>query len=131
MASTTDVIEALKYTYGVDQVLYLVNQEVVCWNMFQKMKKPLGGRGQFLMPIMVKNPGAWTGLAEGGALPSNSTRYDRGVLQPHRICGAVQHVVEAPSGCAELEVCVPDCPEDDGGRFPSSCPEAHQCRSDF
>ena len=71
MASTTDVIEALKYTYGVDQVLYLVNQEVVCWNMFQKMKKPLGGRGQFIMPIMVKNPGAWSGLAEGGALPSN------------------------------------------------------------
>jgi hypothetical protein len=71
MASTTDVVEALKYTYGVDQVLYLVNQEVVCWNMFQKAKKPVGGRGQFLMPIMVKNPGAWSGLAEGGALPSN------------------------------------------------------------
>ena len=71
MASTTDVIEALKYTYGVDQVLHLVNQEVVCWNMFQKMAKPVGGRGQFLMPIMVKNPGAWTGLAEGGTLPSN------------------------------------------------------------
>ena len=71
MASTTDVVEALKYTYGVDQVLYLVNQEVVCWNMFQKAKKPVGGRGQFLMPIMVKNPGAWTGIAEGGALPSN------------------------------------------------------------
>ena len=71
MASTTDVIEALKYTYGVDQVLYLVNQEVVCWNMFQKMKKPMAGRGQFLMHIMVKNPGAWSGLAEGGALPSN------------------------------------------------------------
>jgi|TARA_R100000808_G_scaffold780_3_gene3774 hypothetical protein len=71
MASTTDVVEALKYTYGVDQVLYLVNQEVVCWNMFQKAKKPVGGRGQFLMPIMVKNPGAWTGISEGGALPSN------------------------------------------------------------
>ena len=71
MASTSDVVEALKYTYGVDQVLYLVNQEVVCWNMFQKMKKPLGGRGQFIMPIMVKNPGAWTGLAEGGTLPTN------------------------------------------------------------
>jgi len=71
MASTTDVVEALKYTYGVDQVLYLVNQEVVCWNMFQKAKKPLGGRGQFIMPIMVKNPGSWTGIAEGGALPSN------------------------------------------------------------
>ena len=71
MASTTDVIEALKYTYGADQVLYLVNQEVVCWNMFQKMAKPVGGRGQFIMPIMVQNPGAWKGLAEGGALPSN------------------------------------------------------------
>ena len=71
MASTTDVIEAMKYTYGVDQVLYLLNEEVVTWNMFQKMKKPLGGRGQFIMPIMVKNPGAWTGITEGGALPSN------------------------------------------------------------
>ena len=71
MASTTDVIEALKYTYGVDQVLYLVNQEIVTWNMFQKLKKPFGGRGQFIMPIMTKNPGAWTGLSEGGALPSN------------------------------------------------------------
>ena len=71
MASTTDVIEAMKYTYGVDQVLYLINQEVVTWNLFQKVKKPLGGRGQFIMPIMVKNPGAWTGLAEGGTLPSN------------------------------------------------------------
>jgi hypothetical protein len=71
VASTTDVIEAMKYTYGVDQVLYLINEEVVTWNMFQKMKKPLGGRGQFIMPIMVKNPGAWTGITEGGALPSN------------------------------------------------------------
>ena len=71
MASTTDVIEAMKYTYGVDQVLYLVNQEIVTWNLFQKIKKPVGGRGQFIMPIMVKNPGAWTGLAEGGTLPSN------------------------------------------------------------
>ena len=71
MASTSDVIEALKYTYGVDQVLYLVNQEIVTWNLFQKIKKPLGGRGQFLMPILTKNPGAWTGLSEGGTLPSN------------------------------------------------------------
>ena len=71
MASTSDVIEALKYTYGVDQVLYLLNQEVVTWNLFQKIKKPMGGRGQFIMPIMTKNPGAWTGLAEGGTLPTN------------------------------------------------------------
>ena len=71
MATTSDVIEALKYTYGTAQVLYLLNQDVVCWNMFQKLAKPVGGRGQFIMPIMVKNPGAWTGLAEGGTLPSN------------------------------------------------------------
>ena len=71
MASTTDVIEALKYTYGTDQVLYLLNQEVVTWNLFQKIKKPMAGRGQFIMPIMTKNPGSWTGLAEGGTLPSN------------------------------------------------------------
>ena len=71
MATTSDVIEALKYTYGTDQVLYLLNQEVVCWNMFQKMAKPMGGRGQFILPIMTKNPGAWTGITEGGALPSN------------------------------------------------------------
>ena len=71
MASTSDVINALKYTYGTDQVLYLLNQEVVCWNMFQKMSKPMGGRGQFILPIMTKNPGSWAGIAEGGALPSN------------------------------------------------------------
>jgi len=70
VASTSDVTEALKYTYGVDQVQYLLNEEVVTWNMFQKMKKSLGGRGQFIMPIMVKNPGAWTGITEGGALPT-------------------------------------------------------------
>ena len=66
MASTSDVIEALKYTYGVDQVLYLLNQEVVTWNLFQKIKKPMGGRGQFIMPIMTKNPWAWTGLQKAG-----------------------------------------------------------------
>jgi len=71
MASTSDVINALKYTYGTDQVLYLLNQEVVCWNMFSKMSKPMGGRGQFILPIMTKNPGSWAGIAEGGALPAN------------------------------------------------------------
>ena len=32
MASTTDVIEALKYTYGTEQVLYLLNQETHGWS---------------------------------------------------------------------------------------------------
>lgn len=70
MASTSAVIEALKYTYGVNKVLYLFNQESPTWAMLSKVKKPLGGRGQFLMPIMVQNPGAFTGISEGGALPS-------------------------------------------------------------
>lgn len=70
MAQVSNVIEALKYTYGVNKVLYLFNQESVGWSILSKVKKPVGGRGQFLMPILVQNPGAFTGIAEGGALPS-------------------------------------------------------------
>ena len=68
--STTDVINALKYTYGVDRVLYLASQEVPLFNVLQKTKKDMGGRGQFLMPILTQNPGAWKGIAQGGALPT-------------------------------------------------------------
>ena len=33
MATTTsNIIEALRYTYGVDRVLYLMNNESVTWN---------------------------------------------------------------------------------------------------
>lgn len=70
MATTTNVIEALRYTYGVDRVLYLFNQESPTFNTLAKVKKPVGGRGQFLMPVVVQNPGAFTGITEGGALPS-------------------------------------------------------------
>lgn len=71
MAATTDIIEALRYTYADDaRVLYLFNQEVPLWTVLGKKKAPMGGRGQFLMPIMVKNPGAWKGIAQGGALPT-------------------------------------------------------------
>jgi hypothetical protein len=70
-AKTTDVIEALRYTYAdPEQILYLFNQEVPLWNVLSKVKKPLGGRGQFLMPIMVQNPGAWKGITQGGAYPT-------------------------------------------------------------
>lgn len=68
--ATTDVINALKYTYGVDRVLYLASQEVPLWNVLYKTKRDVGGRGQFLMPILKQNPGAWTGIAQGGALPT-------------------------------------------------------------
>ncbi len=73
MTSTTDIINALKYTYGVDRVLYLASQEVPLFNVVQKTKKEVGGRGQFLMPILTQNPGAWKGIAQGGALPTALT----------------------------------------------------------
>jgi hypothetical protein len=68
--ATTDIINALRYTYGVDRVLYLATQEVPLFNVLQRTKKDMGGRGQFLMPILTTNPGAWTGIAQGGALPT-------------------------------------------------------------
>lgn len=71
MATTvSNVIEALKYTYGVNKVLYLFNEESPTFNILSRVKKPLGGRGQFLMPILTQNPGAFTGISEGGALPT-------------------------------------------------------------
>lgn len=70
MASTANVLEGLKYTYGTDRVLYLFNQESPTWAMLSKVKKDVGGRGQFILPTMLQNPGAFTGITEGGALPS-------------------------------------------------------------
>ena len=71
MANTTSaVLESLKYTYGTNRVLYLFNNESVTYNILSKVKKPVGGRGQFLMPVVVQNPGAFTGITEGGALPT-------------------------------------------------------------
>lgn len=66
--SRADILEALKYTYGVDRVLYLFNEEVVLWNIIGRQKKPVGGRGQFIMPITVQNPGSWKGAVEGGPI---------------------------------------------------------------
>ncbi len=70
MATVSNVIEALKYTYGANRVLYLFNQESPTFNILSKVKKPVGGRGQFIMPILTQNPGAFTGISEGGSLPS-------------------------------------------------------------
>jgi hypothetical protein len=68
--TTTAVLESLKYAYGVNRVLYLFNQESVTFNILLRVKKPVGGRGQFIMPIMVQNPGAFAGIGEGGSLPT-------------------------------------------------------------
>ena len=71
MANTTSaVLESLKYTTGVNRVLYMFNDESVVFNILSRVKKPMGGRGQFLMPIIVQNPGAFTGIGEGGSLPT-------------------------------------------------------------
>lgn len=68
--TTTAVLESLKYTYGASRVLYLFNEESVVFNILSRVKKPLGGRGQFIMPIITQNPGAFTGIVEGGTLPT-------------------------------------------------------------
>lgn len=68
--TTTAVLESLKYAYGANRVLYLFNQESVTFNILSRVKKPVGGRGQFILPIMVQNPGAFTGIGEGGSLPT-------------------------------------------------------------
>ena len=71
MAQVSNVVEALRYTYMADRVAYLFNEESVAYNILGKVKKSQGGRtNQFLMPILVQNPGAFTGISEGGSLPS-------------------------------------------------------------
>lgn len=71
MANTTTVFaEAMKYTYGVNKVLYVANQEVVLFKILGRVKKPVGGRGQFIMPIAVQNAGAWSGVVENGTIPT-------------------------------------------------------------
>lgn len=69
--ATTDLIETLRYTYAdTDRVAYLFNQETNLFNRLKKKMADMGGRGQFLMPILAKNAGAWKGIAQGGALPT-------------------------------------------------------------
>lgn len=68
--TTTNVLEALKYTYGVTKVQYMFNQESPTWGLLSKVKKGMGGRGQFIIPVVVRNPGTFKGIAEGGALPT-------------------------------------------------------------
>ena len=68
--TTTAVLESLKYTYGASRVQYLFNEESVGFNILGKVKKPVGGRGQFIIPVTVKNAGAFSGITEGGSLPS-------------------------------------------------------------
>jgi hypothetical protein len=72
MADTTvsTVQELLKYAYGQNRVSYLFNKESVTWAILSKVKKPVGGRGQFIIPILTQNAGGFTGQTEGGAIPT-------------------------------------------------------------
>ena len=70
ITATSDVIQGLRYTYGADRLQYIASQEVPLWNVLSKTKKDMGGRGQFLIPILTRNPGAWTGITQGGVLPT-------------------------------------------------------------
>jgi len=69
--ATSNVLEMLRYTYGTDRMLYLANQESPTFNILSRVKKPVGGRGQFIMPITTQNPGAFKGITEGGTLPTS------------------------------------------------------------
>lgn len=70
MAATTNVIEALKYTYGSDRVNLILNERCIAWNLFGKKKVRAGGRGQFLIPIYHQLPEGISGTTEGGAKPT-------------------------------------------------------------
>lgn len=67
MASTTDVINMFRYTYGEERLVYLAAQEIVLWRILARKKTPVGGRGQWILPIQKSNAGVWVGNLEGGA----------------------------------------------------------------
>jgi hypothetical protein len=76
MAATTDVIEMFKYTYGTDRLLYLAAQEIVAWRILSRKKTPVGGRGQWILPIQTRNAGIFQGHTEGGAITTRRSQPD-------------------------------------------------------
>lgn len=65
-AATTDAINLFKYTYGVERLVYLAIQEIVLWRILSKRKSPVGGRGQWIVPVQTQNTGIFVGNTEGG-----------------------------------------------------------------
>lgn len=68
--ATTDVTNVLRYTYGTDRMIYIACQEIPLYNVLKRVTKDMGGRGQFLLPILKQNPGAWSGITQGGTIVS-------------------------------------------------------------
>lgn len=66
-AATTDVINLFRYTYGEERLQYLAAMEVVLYRILSKRKSPVGGRGQWIIPLQTQNSGVWVGNTEGGA----------------------------------------------------------------
>lgn len=67
MAATTDVVNMFRYTYGEERLQYLAAQEIVLYKILSKRKSPVGGRGQWIIPLQTQNAGIWVGNTEGGA----------------------------------------------------------------
>lgn len=67
MASTTDIVNMFKYTYGTERMLYLASQEIVAWRILKRRMVAIGGRGQYITPIQTRNTGVFMGHTEGGA----------------------------------------------------------------
>ena len=75
--STTDIIEALKYTYSSpERIAYLASTELALWNILKRKPLNVGGRGQDLMPIRTKNAGLWRGITQAGTLPTDRAQAD-------------------------------------------------------
>lgn len=74
--STTDVVEAFKYTYGATEIAYLASEEIVAWNFLAKRQAPLGGRGAFIIPFRTTNAGVFQGHSEGGAKTTRRAQPD-------------------------------------------------------
>jgi len=71
MATTAQLIEAMKYNYGSTRLERLMNKSHSTWNLFKKTMHPFGGRGQWIVPILHQLSEGIVGIDEGGSLPSN------------------------------------------------------------
>lgn len=71
MASTTDVIETLKYRYFEgNRPRYLFNDESVVRNILKDREMRVDGRGQSILPLITQNAGNVRGITQAGSLPS-------------------------------------------------------------
>lgn len=71
--STTNVVEALRYTESEEQLMMALNEESVAWDLLGNSGKAftrLGGRGMNIESIITQLPERISGITEGGSLPS-------------------------------------------------------------